>query len=655
MVNVRQYVMRHSRLLFWFTPLALFLLVLLRYLASLTQVHTFDALSYVLDVERKPLRELFHPHHVAYGPLGALALSVARLLGYGGEAAVPLQVVNAVAGAGGVALFYVVLRRVTARDDVALAAALLLGTSYAYWYYAVEVEVYTVAVLFLVACLGLLARLLVRPGAGGWAALGLAQALAVLFHQTNVLLCMPAFVAWLVSGPRGWKGAAQLSAYGATLAAGVGVGYGAAALLGGLHSWAAFAAWATSYARTGWWGGLLTADKWASLARGLADTVAQPGGAWLGLGLLGLVLVAAVRGQHLLRPQWRLALCLLCWLLMYGGFFLWWEPDNVEFWIASLPPALALLALALSTGKRWSASVWGALAVAVALLSLNGASIDYRGAAANDLQRQVAMALAARSAPADLLVIPDGLQELYLQYYERRPNFISLNQALYESAASGAGEQWPEACAIVQRRIDAALASGSAALIGNEVLRPPALLLGRHRLEQRQIDACFAPYRHDWRDLGLRAPLPAYVRIPTAQDLAMSNGWRFAGSAQGWQLANGSEASVANGWSFTPASDPNLLSPLLHLDSAAVRAIEVRLTNGTRSRDAQLFYAGENGQLADGRAVRWTLEDTTEPRTYRVELRGAPGWQGTITRLRLDPVGVGDGGAVTVEWIRLVQ
>ncbi len=57
---------------------------------------------------------------------------------------------------------------------------------------------------------------------------------------------------------------------------------------------------------------------------------------------------------------------------------------------------------------------------------------------------------------------------------------------------------------------------------------------------------------------------------------------------------------------------------------------------------------------AQGGSVRWTLDDTAEPRTYRVELRGAPGWRGAITRLRLDPVGVGDGGAVTVEWIKLL-
>ena len=647
-------VTRRPQIAIGLASLGLFLLVLLRYLTSLTQVHTFDALSYVLDVDNKPLRELFHPHHVAYGPLGAFALSAARLFGYAGEPAVPLQVVNALAGAGGVALFFLVLRRITLRGDVAYVVALLLGASYAYWYYAVEVEVYTVAVLFLIACLGMLARLIARPTAWGWAALGLLQGLAVLFHQTNVLLCAPVLVAWLLRGRHAGRNVAQLAAYGGALAAVVIAGYGAAAVVGGLRSWDAFVAWSTSYARTGWWGGPLTASKWADLVKGLADAVAQPGGAWFLLALLGLGCAMAMFRRRALREHWRLAACLACWLLVYGGFFLWWEPDNVEFWIASLPPALTLLALALSTGKSWGLGVWAALALTVAMVWTNGGSIAYRGAAANDLQREVSAMLAARSEPSDLLVIPDGLQELYLQYYERRPNFISLNEALYESAAGGGGESWPQACGIVRGRIDATLASGSAALIGGEVLRPPDVLLKRHRLAQAQVDDCFAPYHRDWRDLGLKPPLPAYVRIPTAQERATGDGWRFADGAQGWQLSNGDGAIIAGGWRFTPGSDPNLLSPLLHLDSAGVQAIEVRLANRTRARDAQLFYAGADGQLADARSVRWALQNTSEPHTYRVELRGAPGWRGTITRLRLDPVGVGDGGAVTVEWIRLI-
>src|SRR5262245_35430731 len=106
--------------------IALFLGSLLVYLTTLTQVHTFDALSYVTSVERKPWTEVFHPHHLAYGPLGGLALALGQALGYTGGAALPMQLVNALAGALGVALFFTLVRRVTGRDDVALAAALLL-------------------------------------------------------------------------------------------------------------------------------------------------------------------------------------------------------------------------------------------------------------------------------------------------------------------------------------------------------------------------------------------------------------------------------------------------------------------------------------------------------------------------------------------------
>src|SRR5215212_11853090 len=108
-------------------PVALFLLTFAIYLTTLTQVHTFDALSYVTSVERKPWTEVFHPHHLAYGPLGVLALHAGRALGYTGGAALPMQMVNALAGALGVALFYVIVRRVTRRNDLALISALLLG------------------------------------------------------------------------------------------------------------------------------------------------------------------------------------------------------------------------------------------------------------------------------------------------------------------------------------------------------------------------------------------------------------------------------------------------------------------------------------------------------------------------------------------------
>ncbi|HEX9373929.1 MAG TPA: glycosyltransferase family 39 protein, partial [Roseiflexaceae bacterium] len=424
-------------------PAALFCLTLLAYLTTLTQVHTFDALSYVTSVERKPWTEVFHPHHLAYGPLGTLALTAGRAIGYAGGAALPMQLVNAAAGALGVALFFAVVRRATGRTDVALAAALLLGGAYAYWYYAVEIEVYTVATLFLIVCLGLMARPELWRSPRLLLALGLAQGGAILFHQTNVLLCAPVATMFLISQVAGRR--SQVAGqdrrcvtcdlrrgawYAITLALTVGLPYlFVGVVVSGFRSWGEFSAWLTEYARTGWWGGPITAQKWAGLGKGLSETLAQPGGALLWLLLAALLLVHVRRLAAAPRP---LLAALAVWLLVYGGFFLWWEPDNVEFWIASLPPALLLLALALPGARPWGPGVWLALAVAATAIGVNHDSIARRGDAANDLQRVIARELKARSAPSDLLLVPDGLLELYLPYYQGHDNFLSLNQALFD-------------------------------------------------------------------------------------------------------------------------------------------------------------------------------------------------------------------------------
>src|SRR5688572_470609 len=132
-------------------PLAIFGAMLVLYSLTITQVHTFDAYSYAMAVQVKPWRETFHPHNLIYGSLGALGYATARALGSSGPALLPLQLINVLAGAAGVALWASIVRRATGRRDLALLAAGLVGAAYAWWYYAIEVEVYTLAGLFLIA------------------------------------------------------------------------------------------------------------------------------------------------------------------------------------------------------------------------------------------------------------------------------------------------------------------------------------------------------------------------------------------------------------------------------------------------------------------------------------------------------------------------
>ncbi len=659
--------LRHDRA----SAAALFVAFLALYLATLTRVHTFDALSYVTSVERKPWSELFHPHHLAYGPLGAAMLVVGQALGYQGGAALPMQLVNAIAGAAGVALFYLVARTATGRSDPAAAAALLLGASYAYWYYAVEIEVYTFATLFLIICMALMAR----PGpwnARRCMALGLAQGGAVLFHQTNVLLSIPIALIALANAWRATTGrepavprqrwstvTGRWTYYAGALALAVGLPYMYVMLvISNFRTVEAMLAWLTEYARTGWWGSPFTLTTLAHLGTGLADSMAQPGGAWFWL-TLGFIVLWAWSG----RATWergntsdehRRALhphlpWLIVWLITYGIFFAWWEPDNIEFWIASLPPALLLLALALSRAQRWGPPIWSVLAIAAAMLWINAGAINRRGDPATDLQRLVARELAARSTPADLLIVPDGLLELYLPYYEQHENFLSLNQALFDNSGS-----WEAACAAIHDRIDTVQHAGAAVLIAAEALRPPPRLLARHHLDQQRIDACFARYRDTLIGLDLPPPLPAYVRLPAAMELATANGWTFRTDARGWRGANIAMQRFDGGWRFIPQVDPWLSSPLLNLDTRRVAAIEIRMAHTVQARDAQLFYAGTDGAITEEHSVRWELAATTETVTYTIDLRNAPGWSGTVTRLRIDPIGTGDGGEIRVEQVRLI-
>lgn len=648
-------------------PILLFLVSLICYLTTLTRVHTFDALSYVLDVDRKPWQELFHPHHLAYGPLGAFVRHVVTTFDWHTSTRIPLQWTNAVAGALGVAVFFALVHDVTRRVDLAVCGALLLGSGYAYWYYAVEVEVYTIATLFLVLSLWLMVVIVRRPSLRVCVALGIVQGLSVLFHQTNVLLCLPVAAALLLAcyerdgaNNRWWDKFASARFRSGMLAYGLPLGIivaGSYAFVGfgvsGFHSWDQFVEWMTAYARTGWWGGTITAENWTDLGTGLADTIAQPGGALLGMLLMGLVVLYLRRLIHI----WRIVACLIGWLVSYGAFFFWWEPDNIEFWIASLPPAILLIILALHVGGApWHPGVWVALAVGGTMLGVNYEAITRRGEAAYDLQRRIANVLAQHSAPGDLLLVPDGMQELYLPYYEERDNVYSLNQALFHSDAD-----WARACTLVRSRIHTTLERGFAVVIGEDVLHPASrqiapesTVLERFNLSPEQVTQCFTPYLPDLEQLEMGASLPVYYRLPSSQELVASTGWTFTRHRWGWQATNIRAERFASAWEFLPQVDPRLVSPPLQIRTERYVAVEVRMAATTEARDAQLFFVDEEGNIAEARSVRWTLQPGSEVRTYRVDLRGRPGWSGIVSGLRLDPVGVGDGGWVWVESLRLI-
>src|SRR5688500_6200420 len=106
----------------WIAPAVLVAVALALYLTTLSHVHTFDALSYIRDVDGRT-GFFFHPHHLLYSPTGWLFWQGWRLLGYGGNSELPLKVLNSLATAGCAVVVYQLALRLTRQPAAAAAAS----------------------------------------------------------------------------------------------------------------------------------------------------------------------------------------------------------------------------------------------------------------------------------------------------------------------------------------------------------------------------------------------------------------------------------------------------------------------------------------------------------------------------------------------------
>lgn len=629
----------------WLPPIALAGLALALYLATLSHVHTFDALSYIRDVNQRA-GFFFHPHHLLYSPSGWLFWRMWRALGYGGDAELPLEALNSVAGAVcGVGMYWLVLR-LTRRWQAALVAAGLLVFNYGVWYFSVEVEVYLPALLWLLATLALLSGLLRRPSARLSVALGITVGMAALYHQSNGLLAPIVVAAAALSESGRRERVRALLTIGAVAGGIVALGYGLAGFgYQGYRSAGQLVDWMLFFLRTGWWGHP-TRDTLTDLGAGLGNSISPEGGwgYWLAIGAL-----LALGGRGAIR-RWPRAVALCCvWIAVYGAFFIWWEAENIEFWIATLLPLWVICGLcvaAIGAGR----ALRGALALACLLPLLlawhNAPIVQRRGDARLDLQRVLAARVRAASAPGDLIISPGGTLELYLPYYENRRYVRTLNGLLFQTNGDVAAT-----LARLGAEIDASLHAGLSVLVGHEALAPLPENYPRYRVPQSQLDAFWKPYRAALRPAIEFQGATEFWRIPSAGEVVSGGGWRWRDFAWGWQATNvGRERFTAEGWCFDPQVDPRLTSPVLSLPAA--QAITVRMRTSAPNERAQLFYAGPDGRMDEAHSVSWALAGDGAPHDYTVTLGGAPGWGGPITRLRLDPVTRGDGatgGATCVE------
>lgn len=608
--------------------------VMIVYWLTRTDVHTFDALSYILDVMRKPWNELFHPHHLAYGPFGSLMVAL-----LGGTAEHALQHANAIAGGlGAGALTAIVLRRYQ-RNDLAILAGLALSGSYAYWYYAIEVEVYTVAALFLLCVIWFIDR----PHPTNWRwqlGLSISIAGAVLFHQTNALLALPLIVAMVAdarTNPTHWRGwvVAGIVAVGIVVGAYSYVMFG----VSGFTDWPTAQQWLFQYATTGWWGGQATLRD---MYDGISQTIAWSYGAVIGLITLGISVWQA-RRQQFTYEAWHL--WSWGWFILYAVFFTWWEPDNIEFWIAVTPLIILLLIAPIRHTTSWGWPVRGLLLLVAITNGINADAIQQRGDARQDLQRDIAKAVADRSNTGDLLLIPDGLQELYLPFYHGREHFMSVNATIAQTG------DWPRACAELRQRIDLSQRAGAQIIIASDFLVPTQTMQQRFGLLPTSVTDCINDMMPMIEPITVVAPVPAHFRIATPAQQLSSGEWQKQGtSLLGWQTNNIDVAQRTIPWRFIARLDPNLVSPILAIPLPKTITFDVEVRN-TADLYAQLFVSDTINVFSEAQSVGWQLRRGRH--SYTISLTALNNVPTRLVQFRLDPVADGADGEIVIYGISI--
>ncbi len=637
-------------------PFGVGIVALALYLTTLSDVHTYDALSYIRDVDQRA-GFFFHPHHLLYSPTGWLFWQTWRLVGYAGNSELPLKVLNSLVGVACALGVYHLVFDLTRRWWAALTAAGLLLFNYGFWYFSVEVEVYILALGWLVAALALLIELVTQLRPRTAPLLGLCLGLAALYHQTNALL-VPVVLGAMLLSPQRWRACIrQLVICGSITTTLVALGYGLVGFgYNRYQSLAQFREWMFFFVNIGWWG-QATRDRWTDLGSGLANSISTRGAwpYWVAVvGILVLGLPSALRAW----PR-VVAICAL-WIAVYGGFFAWWEGDNIEFWIATLLPLWLLTGLCVSQlsgiaahggHRRWRYAL--ALLPCILPVSLawhNYPIIDERGDARLDLQRHLSAQVRDVSTPNDLIVEPGGVLELYLPYYEQRQHIATLNTALIETQGDV-----PAALERLREKIDAALHAGVTVIVGNDLVQLPTKTMQRYPVTQAQLDQLWQPYRPALQPTVIHEGAVYFWRLPSAPEVARGGGWHWQTFSWGWQGMQIQDQSFDHGWCFNPLSDPALVSPLLNLQAAPYQQVRVTMQSATTQERAQLFFAGGDGAMTDEHSVTWQLEADGLPHSYTIPLVGAPGWDGTITRLRLDPISVGDGTGQSRTCIQQVE
>jgi hypothetical protein len=418
----------------------------------------WDSLAYAYSAEENGIRAIWGNH-----PLGHFIFSTiynaAEQIGYEGRALPVFKTVNGILGGMIVAVFYAVLTKIIGtKRSFSFGFSLLLGTSYAFWYFAGTAEIYHFSILFsLLAWAAFINEIAIKKRPVPILS-GILAGLAILFHQLNTVL-IPVGLAFIFLTSRKENQAKNKATDQVAVFLGVSTVTAAlGTLLLGFVATSSFSLpdvfdWMRGYFGDPTYGRYLNFDvfktAWLTMAQAVLFPPKSP--AWYissaALGFLAIMTALGIRFNKRLATRKRIILaatalhCFITWPLI-----LWWEPWNPKFWLLTLIPWMILLALsfeAMETTLRQKSLALrdkfiyvvkiAPFAISILLLSINLPGI---ASGVDDAGFTQAMNLwLDHSGPDDVLITAGDLIP-QLRYWGQRPNTIFLYRSLQASQDS---------------------------------------------------------------------------------------------------------------------------------------------------------------------------------------------------------------------------
>ena len=429
------------------------LLAFLLLFCSRATEQTGDSLAYAPAA--KTGREMFHPHHLLFTPVvRGLFLAISSMCEWCDVICVG-QIHNIMWAIVAVLSFYSVAKCVLDSNTAAMFASILFLVTQGIWQFSTQVEVYVPAT----GCLALLAARMIRRRDVrltilDMTVISLLLVVSVLYHQTNILFCIPLGTYLVATQARKARVAAIVLSLAGLIVVST---YTLIFLLtSDGRTPDEFLRFCLSYTfhPNPTWG---TFEKFSVV--GVSDLVKSQ--VWnlvaiplpilhllrssttaLAMSLSVIFLLSiVVLSWNIVQIVHRAAHAtirtfLLVWLATYFIFFLWWSPGEREFFVVTLFPLLLLFCAVVKDIAERFGRAHGSRKITsavIALLTITAVTLNHRDVAALHQSKGPAYRQAAtldRLVPEKCLILTDYIVLKNRNYYFGRVKVIEVQMPL---------------------------------------------------------------------------------------------------------------------------------------------------------------------------------------------------------------------------------